>query len=107
VRCTLPPSSSSDEFILSASNTNDPFNPGNNTSFSDDIFRVVQDEVARIKVVVRPLNLTDPGCYTCQLCTQVPSDDSCGMLVKVSGRVTDALLLQLTVLLVFCCVALC
>lgn len=55
VRCSLPSRSSSNEFILSAIVTNDPFNPGNNQTFATDFFRVAQDEVARIKVVVRPL----------------------------------------------------
>jgi hypothetical protein len=52
VRCSLPSASSSNELILTASNTNDPFNPGNNVTFAEDFFRVWQDEVARIKVVV-------------------------------------------------------
>lgn len=54
VRCSLPSRSSSNEFILSATATNDPFNPGNNQTFATDFFRVAQDEVARIKVVRRP-----------------------------------------------------
>jgi hypothetical protein len=57
VRCSLPSASSSTELILSATNQNDPFNPGNNASFSEDFFRVWQDEVARIKIVVRLLLL--------------------------------------------------
>jgi hypothetical protein len=85
---TLLQSSSGTELILSANNTNDPFNPGDNTVFGEDTFRVWQDEVARIKVVVSWLLALDSCAQTVSAHTMHMADLHEPLASMVQLRVT-------------------
>lgn len=69
VRCSLPRFQKSAQYILSATNKNDPFNPGNNLTFSEDFFRVYPDVVATISVSVSTALLAASGTVLLHTCT--------------------------------------